>query len=265
MGPWIRTALLLLALAGNFAWAQPVEFRVGYEDKDNYDHTGSGSVVPENPGVMVELVKMLETRVPNLRIVFSRKPWARCLAELEVGAVDGIFSSSFKTERMRIGVYPMRDGKDDRRYRIDTKSYSVYTLGDSPLQWDVSRLGGLPQGLIALRGYAIVDDLKTMGVVVNEVNSPEDAFRMVLAGRVDGFAHLSDFGDYLLKKNPGGEFDRIVKLTPPIVTKDYYLQVSHQFNVRHPELVTRIWRALGELRQAESDRLVAKYLKLYSE
>ncbi|WP_170305726.1 substrate-binding periplasmic protein [Pseudoduganella ginsengisoli] len=255
--------VLLLALLALHCQAQPVEFRVAFEDKDSYDHTGNGSVVPEHPGVLVELVAMIPARVPNLRITFSRKPWARCLAELEVGAVDAIFSSSFKPERQKTGMYPMADGKPDRRYRMDTKSYSLYKLRETPLEWDGTAFSHVQQGVIAMRGYAIIDDLKKSGVPVMEANSPDDAFRMLLAGRADGFAHLTDFGDLTLRRKP--ELDRVVKLPMPLATRDYYLQISHQFNARHPELAPKIWKALAEARQAEGERLAAKYLKLYAE
>jgi polar amino acid transport system substrate-binding protein len=262
MRTFFLAATFLLCLGPGSASAQAIHFHLAYEDKDSADHTASGIAIPENPGIMVEMVRLLETRVPNLHIVFSRKPWARCLTELESGAVDGIFSSSFKPERMKIGVYPMKDGKDDRRYRIDTKSYSFYKLNNSTSKWDGKGFENVQLGVLAVRGYSVVDDLKKLGVSVKEVNRPEDAFRMLLAGRADGFAHLTEFGDYVLKGNP--EFARIVKATPPIVSKDYYLQISHQFQVRHPTLVPAIWQALAEIRLAEFERLEAKYVKLYS-
>jgi polar amino acid transport system substrate-binding protein len=253
--------LMLMGVAN--AGAQIIELRVAYEDKDSADHTGSSLVIPAEPGIMGEMVLLLETRIPNVRIVFSRKPWARCLADLENGTVDAIFSSSFKPDRLKIGVYPMKDGKDDRRYRIDTKSYSLYTVSESAGKWDGKRFQNVQQGILALRGYSVVDDLTKLGVPVKEVNRAEDGFRMLLAGRADGFAHLSEFGDYVLKKNP--EFASIVKVDPPIVTKDYYLQISHQFNARYPVLVPMIWTALAEIRQAEFKRLEAKYLKRYAD
>jgi polar amino acid transport system substrate-binding protein len=182
---------------------------------------------------------------------------------LEVGAVDAIFSSSFKPDRLKIGIYPMLNGKPDRRYRIDTKSYSLYKLRNSPADWDGTGFRHVQQGLIALRGYAIVDDLKKSGAPVTEVNSPDDAFRMLLAGRADGFAQLTEFGDLTLRRKP--ELERIVKVPQPLATRDYYLQISHQFNGRHPDLPPRIWKALAELRQAEGERLSAKYLKLYAD
>lgn len=257
----VLVCLLLLGQAN--ACAQFVEFHVAYEDKDSADHTKSSIEIPDNPGIMVEMVRLLESRVPNLRIVFSRKPWARCLVELESGAVDGIFSSSFKPERMKIGIYPMKEGRDDRRYRIDTKSYSLYKLSSSASTWDGKRFDHVQQGVLAIRGYAIIDDLKKLGVGVKEVNRADDGFRMLLAGRADGFAHLTEFADYVLKKNP--EFAGIIKVAPPLTTKDYYLQISHQFNARQPTLAPVIWKALADIRQAELERLEAKYLKLYPE
>ncbi len=107
----LRTLLLCWAMSLLPAGAQGVEFHVAYEDKDSYDHTGNGTVVPDDPGIVVELVDLVQQRLPELRLRYSRKPWARCLAELEVNAVDAVFSSSFKPERMAIGVYPMHKGR----------------------------------------------------------------------------------------------------------------------------------------------------------
>ncbi|MBJ7311087.1 substrate-binding periplasmic protein [Rugamonas sp. CCM 8940] len=252
-------AMSLLLPAG----AQGVEFHVAYEDKDSYDHTGNGAVMPDEPGVVVELVDLVQQRLPELRLRYSRKPWARCLAELEVGAVDAVFSSSFKPERLAIGVYPMHKGQVDRRFRIDSKTYSLYTKRPSTLAWDGSGFGKRSPALIALRGYAIVDDLRKQGLTVNEVNSPEDAFRMLLAGRADGFVHLTEFADYKLKKNR--DFAAIAKSGPPVAVKDYYLQISHRFHNEHPALAQRIWNTLREVRQSDSERLLGKYLRRSSE
>jgi polar amino acid transport system substrate-binding protein len=256
----LRVLVMLLTFTATCASAQVIQLRVAYEDKDTYDHTGSGTSIPEQPGVTVEMVALLPTKLPQLKIQFSRKPWIRCLAELEAGTVDAVFSSSFKPERMKMGLYPMRDGKDDRRFRLDTKSYSLYKLNEAPTQWDGHRFTPPQPRLLAVRGYAIVDDLRKMEQTVNEVSGPEEAMRMLQAGRADGFAQLTDRGDYLLRKNR--EFANIVKVSPPIVTKDYYLQISHQFQQQHPELVSAIWKALAEIRQAESERLLAKYINM---
>lgn len=260
----VRFAIpLLLSLWVTSAHAEPVELRVAYEDKDTPDHTGSGDFIPDDPGILVELVKQIQGRVPGLRISFARRPWARCLSELEAGTVDAVFSSSFKPERLKIGVYPMKGGKEDRTYRIDTKSYSLYKLRDASVEWDGSRIGNVKTEIAAMRGYAVVDDLKKMGLTVREVNNSESGFRMLLAGRVDGFAQLTEVGDYTLKKTPA--FSGIVKLSPPLVVKDYYLQISHPFHAKHPALTLAIWKALADIRRTELDRLTAKYMQFFEE
>ena len=264
MRAWVRIVIALLVSAwAVIAHAELVEFRVAYEDKDTPDHTGSGDSIPQDPGILVELVRQIQPRVPNLRISFSRRPWARCLTELESGETDAIFSISFKPERLRIGVYPMKDGKDDRTYRIDTKSYSLYALRGSMVQWDGARLANVKTEVAALRGYAVVDDLRKLGVTVREVNNSDSALKMLQAGRVDAFAQLTEVGDYTLKKSPA--FGNVVKLNPPIVVRDYYLQVSHQFQARHPELTLAIWKALADARRTELDRLTAKYMRYFDE
>lgn len=258
------TLLLLIGLGGAAAWAaEPVTLRVAYEDKDSRDHTGTAEVPTENPGITVELIAMLETRIPDLKVVFVRRPWVRCLLELETGLSDATFASSFRPERMKIGLYPMTaEGQPDRRYRIDTRTYSLYKLRDAPLDWDGRQITPDKYEIVAMRGYAIVDDLRKIGVPVTEVDRSDIAFKMLVAGRIDGFAQLSDVADYTLKRRP--ELGReVVKLTPPLAVKDYYMQISHQFNARHPGMAQRIWKVLAELRQSEHERLTAKYMALY--
>ncbi|MDC8760573.1 substrate-binding periplasmic protein [Janthinobacterium fluminis] len=257
----LRIALLALCLST--AQAQPVQLRVAYEDKDTPDHAGASTVVPEHPGILVEMIGQLEQRIPNLLVTYSRKPWARCLAELEAGNADAVFASSVSPERMKIGVFPMRDGKADRQYRIDTKAYNLYKLKDTALDWDGKRFLHQRGKIGAMRGYAIVAELQKMGVAVSEVDRQENAFRMLLLGRLDGFAQLSAEGDYMRNNNP--EFAGIVKVAQPIMVKDYYLQISHQFHAANPKLAQEIWKTLAAIRQAESERLTLKYMKAYAD
>lgn len=261
-----RSCLALLPLLASLpARAQTVEFRVVYEDKDSRDHTGTVEVPTENPGITVELIGMLASRIPELKIVFGRRPWARCLLELETGLADAIFASSFRPERQKLGLYPMgADGQPDRRLRIDTRTYSLYKRSDSPLKWDGRQITPEKYEIVAMRGYAIVEDMRKLGMQVTEVDRSDIAFKMLGAGRIDGFAQLSDVADYTLKRRP--ELGRdIVKVIPALAAKDYYMQISHQFNARYPELPMRIWKALAELRRTEHERLTQKYLDLYAD
>lgn len=243
----------------------PVEFRVAFEDKDSPDHTGTQGVPAANPGIIVEMLQMLPDRLGGaIRLQLLRRPWARCLAELESGRVDAIFSSSFRPERLKLGVYPMKQGEPDRQLRIDTKTYSLYTLSGSALRWDGQRFSGVDGtvSLVAMRGYAIIDELRRLPeVAVAEADHAEVALRMVLARRVLGFAQLTEPADYLLRRTP--EFGHsIVKTPTPLMSRDYFLQISHAFHRRHTALAGQIWQSLATIRQTERERLVAKYQAL---
>jgi polar amino acid transport system substrate-binding protein len=70
-------------------------------------------------------------------------------------------------------------------------------------------------------------------------------------------ATLEKVGDYYAQQSPGRT---IVKTGPPLARKEYYLLVSHQFFQKHPELVSRIWRALAAIRDEDQDAILVKYL-----
>jgi polar amino acid transport system substrate-binding protein len=80
--------------------------------------------------------------------------------------------------------------------------------------------------------------------------------RKLVNGRVAAVAALELTADALISTNP--EFSKIVKMTLPITTKDYYLIFSRQFNQRHPEMVTKVWDAIRQYRQ-EYRSMALKY------
>ena len=73
-------------------------------------------------------------------------------------------------------------------------------------------------------------------------------------------AALGVTADLLLKKHP--ELNKvIVKVSPPIVSKEYYVMLSNQFVNSNPALAEKIWNAIGEMRIKEFPKLVKeKYL-----
>ena len=74
-----QSLFLLSAWPPGFAWAQGIEFRIAFEDKDSPDHTGTQLVPAENPGIIVEMVQMLPARLGGaIRLQLLRRPWARC-------------------------------------------------------------------------------------------------------------------------------------------------------------------------------------------
>ncbi|WP_207484078.1 substrate-binding periplasmic protein [Arenibaculum pallidiluteum] len=248
----------LLALGSVAASAAP-KLVIAYEDKQQFpNYLGNSTDIDANkPGMHVELVKMAAADIgADLQLV--RLPWKRALDSLKKGEVDAVFSGSFSKDRLELGVYPMKGDEPDDDLRIGTTSYSLYRAKGSPVSWDGKAFSGLKGAVNAPAGYSIVGDLKKMEVSVNESASTTQDLTMLKAGRIDAVAAQEVTADELLKKP---ELATLEKVTPPIVTKSYFVIFSHQRMASDPELVKKFWASLARNRTAKGAELAAKYVE----
>ncbi len=250
---------VLLLLSSPLNAGQKVTF--AFEDKNNFPYyIGNGLQVHwKKPGVSVELLKMLESKL-DVKVVMKRMPWNRCKHDLKNGKVDGIFNASFKAKRMKLGVYPTKNGITDPEKRITTIAYALYKIKGSSLTWDFEKkkFTGLRLGIAAPLGYSIVSDLTKWGAKVSEAATTHENFMMLTYGRVEGAAALQLAGDYYLMQK---EFTDIVKVKDPLVSKAYYLMLSHQFVEKDPHLAKLVWNAVEEIRKESLDKISEKYFK----
>jgi polar amino acid transport system substrate-binding protein len=241
-----------------------VTLRVAYEDKEQPPYyLGVGTAIPSSkPGISVDIVKMLEKKIPQLKIDFVRVPWARCTAGLGTNTYDAIFNSSYTPDRLSIGWYPTtnnrHDGPVDTSKRITTIQYSLYTLDTTKLSWDGKAFSDPTVLLGAPAGYSIVNDLKKIGMAVHESPASTNALDMLLAGRFPGAVLQDVTADAIIAKNTQ-KFSKIVKSPKAIVSKEYYLMLSKDFVSKHPDLSRAIWKAIEELRLSEFAKLTALY------
>jgi len=247
----------------SLSWAvrAEVELRVAYDTDIQFPYyLGQSSVVPQHkPGAIVELVKLLETRVDGLKVSLARYPWKRCLRKLSEGKVDSVFNSSFKEERQEFGRYPTRNGLTDKRRRITTISYYFYKKKESSFSWDGEKVSN-PQAIIgAPLGFSIVDDLKGMNLEVVQSHATLSNLQKLMRGMVSVVALQEVTADYYA--NNFGQFRDLVKVKPPLKTKPYYLMLSHQFTKQHPLLSEQIWDAIAQLRQEKLAELTQKYFE----
>jgi len=257
----IKGLILTTVLSSFSFYAQAITiFKVAYEDKVQYPYyMGDGSaVLPSLPGAAVELVQRLETKIPDLKIMFQRCPVKRCLNDLETGAIDGLFNLSFKASRLTMGAYPWKGDSVDPERRLTTLNYSFYKQKGTDFAWDGKSVSGTVESIGATTGYSIVDDLKALGLTVSEGTSSEGNLKKLGAGRVSAVAMQETRGDYLISQNPA-EYGNIEKVETPIQSKPYYLVLSNQFKAEDAEMAEKIWNAVGELREEQLDQLVAKY------
>lgn len=258
----ITIGLLLISLQVNASANN--EITIAYEDKEQppYYMGNTTEVLTTNPGAAVEIVKMLEKRIPGLKITFVRYPWKRCLASLGNNTVDGIFNSSYKEERLEIGWYPTIDkkhkGKPDIRRRLCTITYSLYTLKGVSTGWDGNKFNNFNGKITAPLGYSIIDDLKKMGVDVEEAPSTTNNLDKIINKRVEATALQDVTADSIIKKQKN-KYTDIVKIAPALSNKHYYLMLSKKFVDQNPALAQMIWNEIANIREEQLEKLSARY------
>lgn len=205
---------------------------------------GNGTAIdPILPGLTIELLRMASERT-NIPIELSRTPWQRGLYLVETGQADAIFAASFVEERQRYGVYPLKDGRPDSRRKLFDQSYSLFIRGESEVGWDGEALINVRAPVGATPGYAVIPVLRAMGVVVEEEPNHTANLRKLVAGRLDAYAELETQIRPILRSNQT-EFNGIFELSPPVLTKPYYLMFSKIFYAKTPDVAERVWDAIA--------------------
>jgi polar amino acid transport system substrate-binding protein len=205
---------------------------------------GNGTVIdPVKPGLTIALLRMASEQ-SHIPITLTRTPWERGLYLLQDGQADAIFASSYVESRTRYGVYPKKDGHLDTSRKLFDQSYRLYVRRGSGVRWDGKTLTGLHAPVGATTGYAVVPVLRALGVDVVEEPSHIANLRELAAGRIDAYAELDNHVRPLLRSDPA-EFGNIIELSPPVLSKPYYLMFSKIFYAKTPDVAERFWDAIA--------------------
>jgi polar amino acid transport system substrate-binding protein len=244
----------------SLASAEPLIWVTDDTPGDPYIIGGGTNFKTDLPGIEIELYREVAKQL-KLDITFKRLPWKRCLKLIEHNKVQGVFPASFKEERMKIGVYPMRKGQVDATRKTRNNAYYLYKMKSSPIFYNGSSFENV-RGMIGVPiGWAIVDDLKKMQVSVKELPIHENSLDILVQNRINGFVCLETVFDGYIKRNPT-KYSDIVKVSPPIWEKPYYLIQSHAFVNANPELAHKIWDTILAIKESEVfNRIVDKYLE----
>jgi len=96
----------------------------------------NSEVLVDKPEAAFELIKLIESKVPGIKIELVRYPWKRCLRELKEVNVDAVFNASFDEKRLPIGAYPWKTDSVDTDRKLTTIAYHFYKLKGSDFSWD---------------------------------------------------------------------------------------------------------------------------------
>jgi len=118
------------------------------------------------------------------------------------------------------------------------------------LNWDGVAFSHLSKAIGTTRGFSVIADLKRLGAEVSdESDSMRTDFDNLLLGRLDGIAALALNAKIYLKERPDIA-EQVVRLDPPIATKDYYLLLSHSFVTANPNAAEAFWNAVAAARES---------------
>lgn len=248
----ILMGLLLLPLP-----AGALELRLAYIDQDARPYmTGAGTTIPEQPGVAVELVQRAVSQL-GARLALTRMPARRMLEEVKAGRQDGILGFRHSPERAQDLVFPMRDGRPDATRHAARLAHSLYRRRDSSVTWDGRQVGGLTAPVAVSSTQLVADALLAQGIEIIRIESSGQMFAMLSIGRVDAVVIIDALGDRQLRQQASG---LIEKVTPPMLVEDFHVPVSPRFYAAHRDFAERLWRLIGERREAVYAELLPNYL-----
>ena len=210
----------------------------------------------DKPGLSIELLKLAGEEA-GVTFKFENYPFARRLYLLKENSIQAMFHSSYKKDRSVYGAYPIKDDKPDASRSIYTDAYMVYKRVGSKVTWDGKKFGNLDKPVGAQSTYAVIDDLKKLGVPVEPIVGSDLNFNKLAAGRIDAYAELEGVADARLATMPDLA-DKIEKLPKPIRVKPYFLMFSKVYYEKNTELVERIWDAIAKVRTSVEFKAIEK-------
>jgi polar amino acid transport system substrate-binding protein len=204
-------------------------------------------------GILVDVVTEAFQRT-GYAFEIQLMPWARCLAEVRSGRVDGIFSVFKLPERTEFLTYT--------RVPVITQVEAFFVAADSDVKFDgdMGKLAGFRIGTIRGTSYGSkVDGALKTGVwsTVVETNNVGSIVGMLVLKRIDlavGYRHV-----VLEAARKQGYLDKIKEISPAIDEIPSYLAFSKQRD--YSEVIANFDRALTSMKNDHRfEAIYEKYL-----
>ncbi|WP_028865475.1 substrate-binding periplasmic protein [Psychromonas aquimarina] len=122
----------------------------------------------------------------------SIRPWARAVANVKNNKADIVFPTGKNSKRLKIFTYSLES--------VNHADYIVYVRADDPIQWrGLQSLNGLTIGV--KKGFSYGNAWRQASAVNKyDVLTILQGFKMLNAGRIDGFAGYEFNWDYILQR-----------------------------------------------------------------
>lgn len=206
----------------------------------------------QKTGLYFELLDAVARRLA-LRFEYHAQPWLYCLSEVAAGRMDGAFAVAYSPERLPVFAFPP-GAPDHLADVLRSDDVVLVRRRGSALRLVDGQLVGTDRPVGVLPGYAIADDLKRLGWTV-DMASRDHLVQLsrLTGGELDAVA-LSAFRWAQLRAAGGTALDALEALPGPILSKRYFLGLSHPFVEANPALAEQLWAATREVRASADYR-----------
>ena len=197
-------------------------------------------------GLSIGLLKSI-TANKHLALYFDILSRPLCLSLLKYGETDAVLGLAYGASTRDMGAFPPDSVLiPNADYALAFAEVALFRrTGDSP-DFDGREFLGLHgNGLVVQYGQpTIVDFINTHGErTTYEVKTFEQAFKMLVAERVDGAALLGVSADAALAAEAQYQ-KRIERVSTPLANSPTYLVFSKKFFQEHPAVAQTVWEAI---------------------
>lgn len=236
------------------AFSKPQSLVFCYEDKNIAPmFLGDGQNIPtDKPGASIEILQQLDLALPNVAISFVRKPWRRCLNDLEFNRVNAVIAS-YRKGRENVAVYPVDEqGKLQDDYAVIIGRYKFHK------EWETREVFQNKAFTIVIpNGYGLNSALKEEPFFIHNTFSKSKAFELLDKGVVQASVDLCQVDGLKVSSYPY-EGNNVKPIFPPYETSHGYLVFSKKFYEENNALSLQMWQWLSKF---ESAPVYIKYLQ----
>lgn len=225
-----------------------------YAQKINllYDTKNDGTIY-KNSIWIVEMIKEAGQQ-HNIEVNFEGVPWSRALELIKTAQADGLINASYKKERAKFAVYPMKNNQLDTPKSLKAPAYYLYKRKEHPLTFDGKQLFNAKGKIGAIKSYAVIDDLKKLDADIDFGTNCASNLHNVFYKKTIATAELEQEANAIIK-NHSYMAKELIKLDIPVRKKEYYLIFSKPFYEKYPNIAQAIWKSIEELKNTP------KYIK----
>lgn len=245
---WLFMAGLMMTMIVPPLYAEDAPIKLATQEYPPYIVQDGNSA----KGLTVDIVKEVFSRMKrNISLEFY--PWARALAVLESGQVDGLFTIKRTPERESTMLFPNES--------LISQDYVFFVLKNSKITFDgdLSKLNEVSIGVVDKTSYGGKFDTAAKNgefKKLDPASNNEMTFKKLLAGRVDAVICSRLVGIEFLEQLGG--LDKVKVAGPPVETLVSYLVFSRKRD--NTQLAAAFDKAISSMKK---DGTMAKILGKY--